>query len=60
MLITQVFARWEKFESDVAQSKANPNPSVKAIADHFPFTRYFADVPPPLFKVKNIFPFLSS
>ncbi|VBB25993.1 unnamed protein product [Acanthocheilonema viteae] len=46
----QVFARWEKFESDVIQSKVNPNPSAKAIADHFPFTRYFADVPPPLFK----------
>uniref|UniRef100_A0A0R3RQH9 Intron-binding protein aquarius n=1 Tax=Elaeophora elaphi TaxID=1147741 RepID=A0A0R3RQH9_9BILA len=46
----QVFARWEKFESDVAQSRTNPNPSAQAIADHFPFTRYFADVPPPLFK----------
>uniref|UniRef100_A0AAF5PUK5 Intron-binding protein aquarius n=3 Tax=Wuchereria bancrofti TaxID=6293 RepID=A0AAF5PUK5_WUCBA len=46
----QVFARWEKFESDVAQSKTNPNPSTKAVADHFPFTKYFVDVPPPLFK----------
>ncbi|EJD74238.1 hypothetical protein LOAG_18418 [Loa loa] len=51
MRIIQVFARWEKFESDVAQSKANPNPSAKAVRDHFPFTRYFADNPPPLFKV---------
>uniref|UniRef100_A0A1I7VRA8 AAA_12 domain-containing protein n=2 Tax=Loa loa TaxID=7209 RepID=A0A1I7VRA8_LOALO len=50
MRIIQVFARWEKFESDVAQSKANPNPSAKAVRDHFPFTRYFADNPPPLFK----------
>uniref|UniRef100_A0A915PS17 Intron-binding protein aquarius n=1 Tax=Setaria digitata TaxID=48799 RepID=A0A915PS17_9BILA len=46
----QVFARWEKFESDVARSIINANPSAKAVADHFPFTRYFADVPPPLFK----------
>lgn len=55
MHIIQVFARWEKFESDVAQSKTNPNPSTKAVAEHFPFTKYFADVPPPLFKVKNAF-----
>ncbi|KAM3718101.1 RNA helicase aquarius [Dirofilaria immitis] len=46
----QVFARWEKFESDVARSETNPNPNARAVADHFPFTRYFDDVPPPLFK----------
>uniref|UniRef100_A0A0M3I3F3 AAA_11 domain-containing protein n=1 Tax=Ascaris lumbricoides TaxID=6252 RepID=A0A0M3I3F3_ASCLU len=47
----QVFARWEKFESDVARSAHNTNPRPQSIAENFPFSKYFEDVPPPLFKV---------
>ncbi|VDM99005.1 unnamed protein product, partial [Thelazia callipaeda] len=41
----QVFARWEKFESDVARSETNQNPTTQSVAENFPFTKYFADVP---------------
>ncbi|MFH4976082.1 hypothetical protein AB6A40_002791 [Gnathostoma spinigerum] len=46
----QVFARWEKFESDTARNANNPNPSASTVADNFPFLRYFDDAPQPLFK----------
>uniref|UniRef100_A0A158PPL3 Intron-binding protein aquarius (inferred by orthology to a human protein) n=1 Tax=Anisakis simplex TaxID=6269 RepID=A0A158PPL3_ANISI len=47
----QVFARWEQFENAVSQcAKKGTNPSPQSIAENFPFTNYFADVPPPLFK----------
>ncbi|VDN42287.1 unnamed protein product, partial [Gongylonema pulchrum] len=46
----QVFARWERFESDVARSDKSPNPTASSVAEHFPFTKFFADVPAPLFK----------
>uniref|UniRef100_A0A915BBL4 Intron-binding protein aquarius n=2 Tax=Parascaris univalens TaxID=6257 RepID=A0A915BBL4_PARUN len=46
----QVFARWEKFESDVARSAHNTNPRPQSVAENFPFWKYFEDVPPPLFK----------
>ncbi|KHN88639.1 Intron-binding protein aquarius [Toxocara canis] len=46
----QVFARWEKFESDVARSAHNAYPSPESVAEYFPFSKFFEDVPPPLFK----------
>merc|ERR1719210_1602308 len=44
----QIQSRWEKFLSQV-QSEKSATP-IDDIALHFPFTKYFADAPQPLFK----------
>ena len=44
----QIQSRWEKYLSQV-QSDSSATP-IDDIALHFPFTKYFADAPKPLFK----------
>ena len=46
----QIQSRWEKFMSQVENVSTTP---IDDIAKHFPFTKYFADAPQPLFKGKS-------
>lgn len=50
-IFMKVFARWEKFESDVLIMSRNSSPDPSIIVKKFPFTKYFDDAPQPLFKV---------
>uniref|UniRef100_A0A158R470 Intron-binding protein aquarius n=1 Tax=Syphacia muris TaxID=451379 RepID=A0A158R470_9BILA len=46
----QVFARWEKFESDINGLTAEEKLTAEPISKYFPFHKYFEDAPQPLFK----------
>ncbi|KAJ8045846.1 RNA helicase aquarius [Holothuria leucospilota] len=48
----QVVARWEKFLSKV-KPKGSKSGSVESIMEHFPFHKYFANAPQPVFKGKS-------
>ncbi|XP_066279598.1 RNA helicase aquarius-like [Branchiostoma lanceolatum] len=45
----QVLARWEEYLSKVKR----PGLSVEVIKEHFPFEKYFANAPQPIFKGKS-------
>ncbi|XP_020850487.1 RNA helicase aquarius [Phascolarctos cinereus] len=48
----QVMSRWEEYISKV-KSKSNKVPDVAEIANFFPFHKYFANAPQPIFKSKS-------
>lgn len=48
--LMHVLSRWERFNAAVA---AAPPDDLEAVAKHFPFTEFFATVPPPLFAGKS-------
>lgn len=48
----QVIARWEKFLNDIQQYEDDKY-TIEIFAELFPFTRFFADAPQPLFSGKS-------
>ncbi|KAM9064638.1 RNA helicase aquarius isoform X1 [Sarcophilus harrisii] len=48
----QVMSRWEEYISKV-KSKSNKMPDVTEISSFFPFHKYFANAPRPIFKSKS-------
>ncbi|CAG10389.1 unnamed protein product [Tetraodon nigroviridis] len=48
----QVISRWEEYMSKV-RPKQGKNVEVKAVADFFPFCKYFSNAPQPVFKGRS-------
>ena len=49
----QIQSRWEKFLSQVTGGGASTTTPIDDISKHFPFEKFFADAPQPIFKGKS-------
>ena len=52
-MAVQIQSRWEKFLSQVTGGGASTTTPIDDISKHFPFEKFFADAPQPIFKGKS-------